>query len=501
MLELTNSALWVGLMAGAPTLPLLFLSLPAGAVADSLDRRRILVTSTALMVLVAVSTAALLGLNLLTPGLLLSLGILTGVGVAFFAPAWQALVPDIVPGHLVPDAISLNAASAAVAWAAGPALGGILVATVGPAWTFFASAAGYGTLLVVAITLRIRTDREEDAKQLLRTAVAAGLRYMRFSPAYRWLLVIAALFGFTSAALRALLPSITSEKLEGEAATYGLLLGMLGAGAMLGAFTRRRGSRTLLKAMIPLSVIGYGTAGLAISGATSTSLASVGLVVAGVLWTWILATLNATMQMLTPAWVRARAMSFYLLAFFGLVPLGSAAAGALGDLLGPSSALLACSAAVVLLGVVSWRLPVPMLENVAPPESAGWTAPRAATLTSQGRLIIETTWQLDAEDIGKALSRITLLRAVRLRTGASGWRLYRDVDDPNQLIELITFPRWEEYARLADRVDTEAAAIILHARGLDKSGKPQQRRLVELDVSEGADGFSDFDVSRGYRDG
>jgi MFS family permease len=484
MLELTESALWVGMTAGAPSLPLLFLSLPAGAMADLLDRRRILLGSTGIMLFAVTAIAALLALNLLNPGLLLGLTILGGVGVAFFAPAWQATLPDLVPPSLVPDAISLNATSAAVAWVVGPTVGGALFAVVGPAWTFIISAAGYASLLAVTIALHLVPERQR-AKLRLRVAVASGFRYMRFSPAYRRLLTIAALFGFTSAALRALLPSITSKELQGGAAMYGLLLAMLGTGAVLGAVTRRRSSRALLAAMIPASITGYGVAGLAISTASHPAQAATGLLVAGAFWAWIFATLNATIQLLTPPWVRARAISFYLLAFFGLLPVGSVVAGFLGEILGSSHALLACSSMVVLLGVTAFRMPVPVLEHVVPPKPAGWQAPLPAAFAPEGRVVIETTWSLDDENVRSTLPRITLLRAVRLRTGASGWRLYRDLDDPNLFTELIAFPSWEEYVQSAAHVDVEGAAKILYARDLDPAGKPHQRRLIEVNVTGG----------------
>lgn len=319
MLELTGSPLWVGLMVASPHLPLLLLAIPSGAMWDTIDRRRVLVMSSALMAVSAAGMALLFLAGWLTPAWLLLLGILVGIGIAFYVPAWQASIPNLVPQDLLSSAVSLNSASGAVAMSVGPALGGALVAWFG--FAVPAAIAGIAYVLLLLTILSVRGVRwRDDAGTAMTTAMATGLRYVRFSAGYRWLLMVAAMFGASSAALRAMLPSLTEERLLAGAATYGLLLGSMGVGALLGAIFREYASQRLQRRLVPTAILAYGLVGIAVGLSRSLPLMLVAMFVAGVAWTWTLTTLNFTLQMLAPAWVRARAMSIYILAMFGLVP-------------------------------------------------------------------------------------------------------------------------------------------------------------------------------------
>lgn len=483
ILEMTGSPLWVAAMVGAPTVPLLVLALPAGAVADLFDRRLILVGSSAMMMLASSGMAfATLG-GVESPATLVGLGVFLGVGVAFFNPAWQAIVPALVPQHLVPGAISLNSASGGVATALGPAIGGLLVATAGPAWSFVAATVGYAVMLGTAFVAR--TTGWASEVDNLPTAIAGGIRYLRFSDGYLALLLLGSAFGFTSAALRAMLPNLTSESLGGDAGLYGVLLGAFGAGAMVGGLTRNQGSTVFGRRMIPLSIVLFGVAGVAIGTAPNIAVVLIGVTVSGLLWTWILATMNTVFQMLTPDWVRGRTMAAFVLAVFGILPIGALAAGALGDVVGAANALVVFSIGVAVVGGLAARIELPVLEEINPPVlTGGGEDPESPSPSVHGTVMVVTNWTIESPDeMREFTSVLAELRRLRLATGAYRWNAYRSIDDPAAVTETYVVHSWEHHRQLEGRLDTRGRAIIARAERFGSADRHVTTHLAEFDVA------------------
>ncbi len=483
MLELTRSALWVGLMAASATLPLLFLALPAGALADMVDRRRILVVSQSIMGSAAIGMAALAYFDLITPGLLLTLGLLLGIGLALNLPAWQAMVPDLVPRGLVASAVALNSVAFNVARAVGPALGGLIVATAGPDLAFFINGVSY--LGVVAVVASWRGgEAPSDVAGSVRGAIAHGLRYARFTPPFRRMLAVAAGFALTSAVVQSLLPNVTDEALGGDAALFGLLLGMMGLGALVAAFSRGGVQERFGRMMVPLSIVGFGGAGLVVGLSRTAIVTGVGMFVAGIFWVWTLSTLNATVQLLAPQWIRGRAMSLYTLAFVGILPIGSIVGGAVGDVIGAAEAVAVLSGASIVLGVVVVRVGVPALgEVVATEPPAGWDLEPHEYDMRGGPVMVVNTWVIRHEELDAFLDAMDRLRLVRLRTGAYRWRLYRNADDPHRMTEVMVLTSWQDHIRQHQRIDAEAAAALQAAIAFDRNGGPVTRHLVAVEVA------------------
>lgn len=481
MLELTGSPLWVGLMVAAPNLPLLVLALPSGAMADMVDRRVVLVLSGVLMMISAVSMSAMWILGMLTAPWLLGLGILVGIGIAFYVPAWQAVVPNLVPREMVPDAISLNSAGGAVSMAAGPALGGALVGFFGPGVPFTAAAVGY--LILVASISTIRNVRwRDEVGASMRIAMAIGLRYLRFSTGYRWLLTLTAAFGISSAALRGMLPNVTSERLVSGAGAYGFLLGAMGIGALIGALFREQAAKALGRHLVAWAILAYGVAGLAVGTTRLLMTATIAMVLAGIAWTFVLTTLNSTVQLLAPAWVRARALSVYLMALFGLVPVGTIIAGLLGDAFDASLALVICSVGVVVLAVVTLTKPLPDPSEMPQPDPVGAVAPEDhPTIRSSERVAVITTWEVDPDRLDEFVDVMDEIRRVRLSTGAFRWTLYRDVIQSNRFTELFEVYTWEQHLRQHERLDGAAVRLIQRSIDFDVAGGPRSVHMVAAD--------------------
>ncbi len=486
MLELTGSATWVGLMVASTTLPLLFLALAAGAVADLANRGRVLLVSQTLMGSAAAAMAVLAAFDLVTPGRLLTLSLLLGVGVAFNLPAWQAMVPDLVPRGMVASAVALNSVAFNVARAVGPALGGLIVATAGPELAFGLNALSYLGVIVVIGVLSGRFDIADRDGSSVANAIANGIRFARFTPAFRMLLVLAASFAITSAVVQSVLPSFT-DALGGSADAFGLLLGAMGLGALTGAFTRRQVVERLGRRSIPTTIVVFGVAGVATGLAPAIWWAVPGLLVAGAAWVWTLTTTNATAQLMSPEWVRGRAMSLYTLAFVGIMPLGSILSGVIADLIGAGPAMVVLSVGSIVLGLVAPRFRIPALADVETPEFSNDGELPAHADTHGGPVMVVNTWNVDGRRLDEFLTIMNEVRLVRLRTGAYRWRLYRNASDPHRLSEVFLTVSWDEHLAQHRRIDDTSAALLRTARTFDQGEGPITRHLVAVDVEHPED--------------
>ncbi|MCU0282199.1 MAG: MFS transporter, partial [Acidimicrobiia bacterium] len=396
MLELTGSPVWVSAMAASTTLPLLFLSLPSGALADLANRRNVLLATQFTMLASVLGMTSFALADAITPPLLLAFGLLLGVGSAFNAPVWMATVPDLVPREMVPDAVALNSVSFNAARAVGPALGGLIVAAAGPGVAFAINAATYLGVLAVIYSFPA-ADWAPQEEATMGQAIVAGVRYARFSPALLWLLGLAGGFALTSASLQVLLPNLTQTALKGGATTYGLLLGAMGLGALVGAFTRARATAAMGRRTVAGGIALFGLAGVGVGLSPFPWLTAVLMAVAGVVWVWALTTLNATIQTLAHSWVRGRALSMYTLAFSGVWPLGSLLAGGVADAVGAPWAVVALCGGAAVLGVAAWRMPIVGISDVsapATPEGFDLT-PHGDAEIEGGPVLVLNSWTID----------------------------------------------------------------------------------------------------------
>ncbi len=492
MLELTGSATWVGFMVASTTLPLLFLALTAGALADLVDRAKLLLVSQIIMGSAAAAMAIVTSVGEIGPGLLLTLGLLLGVGMAFNLPAWQAMVPDLVPRGMVASAVALNSVAFNVARAVGPALGGLIVATSGPELAFGLNAVSYAGVIGVLVVMRRTIATSDKESSSVANAIALGVRYARFTQAFRRLLLLAALFAMTSAVLQAVLPTRT-EDLGGSAAAYGLMLGAMGLGALMAAFLRELVVRRLGAYSLPATIGLFGLAGIAVGAAPSIAWSMVALLVAGAAWVWTLTTTNATAQLMAPSWVRGRAMSLYSLAFVGVLPIGSILAGASADLIGAGRTMMVFSFGSLLLAFLVPRLKIPALADVSTPEFTDVPTGVHAD-TEGGPVMVVNTWDVNSENLDAFAEMMAEVRLVRLRTGAYRWRLYRNAENPHRLSEVFLTVSWDEHLAQHRRIDDESAALLRQARTLDQNGSPVSRHLVAVDV-EDPDGWEQLIAS------
>lgn len=488
MFEMTGSNAWVGWIVASSTLPLLFLSLTAGALADRFDRAKLMLLAQGLMAISAAAMAVLTFLDLMTPPLLLGLGLLLGSGLALNLPAWQALVPDLVPREMVASAVALNSAAFNAARALGPAFGGALVAIYGAEAGFAFNALSYVAIVVALIVVGPRLAKTmRQPMTSIRSAISTGLRFARFTPPFRNLMLLVALFAVCSAVVQSVLP-VHTEYLGGGSVAFGLLYGAMGFGALAGAVLRPRVGVWIQGSWVPYTISLFGVSGILLGLAPNLWVGGVGMFLCGLFWLLTLATLNATAQLMSPGWIRGRAMSIYSLAFAGVLPIGSILSGLVADQVGTPGSLLVFSSGALILGFFAPRFHVPHVDDVITPEFSEDRSPaHGEDGIEGGPVMVLNTWDIDQADFAEFTSVMNEVRLVRLSTGAYRWRLYRSTSHPTRFTELMVLRSWEEHLAQHGRIDDGAAALITKARSFDIGDGPVTRHLIAIDVEDPTD--------------
>jgi MFS family permease len=484
MLDLTGSNTWVGMMVASTSLPLLFFALAAGALADMFDRAKLMLLAQGVMGGSALAMAIFTRSGAITPGLLLGLGFLLGIGVALNLPTWQALLPDLVPRGLIASAVALQSAAFNVARAIGPALGGLVYAVLGAAAGFGINALTYSFVIAALLMVRHTFEKRDRDPASLGTAILLGIRYARFTPVFRRLLLLVSLFAITSSVVQSVLPG-HNVAIGGDATTLGILLGAMGAGALVGAGVRQRFMERFRTRAPMLTIALFGLVGIGIGLATSIPVAAGFMFLSGAFWVLTLTNLNATAQLMAPEWIRGRAMSLYSLSFLGILPIGSILSGILADAVGTGTAIIILCTTSVVLGALVPLFHLPTLDQIESPEfSPERVAPLHDETVEGGPVLILNTWKIDQADFEEFTSVMNLVRLVRLRTGAYRWRLLRNVSDPTRLTELFAVGSWEEHLAQHRRIDDASAAVIARARAFDRAEGPVTRHLISVDVED-----------------
>lgn len=482
MATISDSKDLVAFVQAANTLPIMLFSLAAGALADNIDRRRIMLVAQSLMMIVSAALAFLAFSGHMTPWLLLGFTFLIGCGGALHNPSWQASMGDIVPRNDIPQAVSLNAMSFNIMRSIGPALGGVIVAVSGAAIAFAINAFSYIPLLYALFRWKHRRPPSSIPREQFGSAMSAGLRYMLMSPNLMKVLFRGASFGFGAVAVMALMPIIARDLLMGGALTYGILLGSFGIGAIGAALlnTRLR-ERFSSESIVRASFIGFAASILILAYSKFIALTCLMLVVAGGSWVLALSLFNVTVQLSTPRWVVGRALSLYQMATFGGMTLGSWLWGVTAEEFGASNALVAASVVLVLGAMVGMRFPIPGLVALdldplqfREPELLLDLKPRS------GPIAIMVDYVIDQHNVDAFLAAMTKRRRARIRDGARQWALLRDLENPEQWTESYHVPTWVEYIRHNQRrtlADQEISQIL---RTLHTGPElPRVHRMIE----------------------
>lgn len=475
-----NAATLVALVQTASMLPTLLLALPAGVLADLYDRRRLLIAVQAFQLAVGVTLTALTIADRMSPALLLAFTFLLGCGMTLTMPGWQAIVPDLVPRTQLPAASALGGVSQNLARAVGPAVAGLLIAKIGVAAVFAINAATFAALAWVLIRWRRPSSDATDLAEQFGSALRAGGRYVRHAPVVRRILLRSALFVVPGAALWALLPLVATQLLGLGSSGYGLLLAALGLGAVSGAFALPRvRSRLPTSRAILLAGLVYALALTVVALVPNMVVVTAVLVMAGMGWLTVLATLNATMQLFLPGWVRARGLAVYQVVFIGSQGIAAFLWGLVAERWGLTATFLT-AAVVMAAGALSvvW-LPLHDVSGLDRGPAVYWPEPHLEIEPDlhEGPVLVLRAFTVRADRTDRFLEAMERVRRSRLRTGATGWYLYRDGSDPSRFVEITVVPTWAEHLRQhggrltgADqRFEQEATALA--------EGKPHVEHL------------------------
>lgn len=449
LVEHHSSTALIAAVQTAGLLPVMLFSLPAGVMADVLDRRRLLIYLQLVMALVAGTLAWLTQAGLTTPAVLLALTFLLGCGQAFVGPAWQAIQPELVPRAEIPAAATLGSLTVNLARAVRPAVAGFLVAASGAALVFAINAASFLFVVAAVVTWRRAPQEGSGHPERALAALRAGNRYMRNAPSPRRILLRAALFVIPGSALWALLPVVASSKLALGAGGYGVLLAALGVGAVIGAFTLSwLGSFLSPNRLLAASALVFAVGTLALGVTSNKAAVVVVMIPTGVAWLASLSTLNSALQLSLPAWVRARALAVYLLVFMGGQAIGSLGWGALAAPLGITPVL---AIAAGLLGAaamsVRWLPILALTGKLDRTTNANWPDPHLVYEPdlNAGPIMVVKRYQVAPGDTAEFLEAIEWVGLSRRRTGATQWGIFRDGDDAQTFVEVFEVPSWQEH--------------------------------------------------------
>jgi MFS family permease len=492
MTDLTSNPVMVSLVQAAAQLPVLLLALPAGAMADLMDRRRHLILTNMLMLSACAALAIVAALGRIDATILLALTALLAVGAALNNPAWAASVPLTVPRQSLAQALVLNAMGFNIARAIGPALGGLILTIAGATVAFAANAAAFAFVaLVIGIFLTFpRTKATIDVPpEPFRSAMRIGLAYALAESVVRSALVRSAAFFGCASAIWALLPLYVRQVLGLSSASYGLMMGAIGTGAVLGGllmpFLSRRYPRNDLimlagtscgLAMIPLAII------------PSTGTAYAALLVFGLGWIVGASNLQATVQLATAPWVRARVLALYQAVFNGSMGVGAILWGWLAVYAGLTGTVLAAGLAGCIIALLARAVQLP--GEIGDPSAPAMAVPRVLSIaeemaplvhSARHRLLIAISYRVDPADAEAFRAAMADVRQSRYRDGAMGWALSRDAGDPAHWVETFRTRDWHELQRGIERFNLADSEAVVRARTYHRAAEPPRVTLLLQD--------------------
>jgi predicted MFS family arabinose efflux permease len=482
MTQMTPDADKVALVQTALMLPVMLISMPAGAIADMYDRRIVALVSLSISLSGATALTVLAWFGLVTPNILLALCFVVGSGMALFGPAWQSSVSEQVPTETLPSAVALNGISYNIARSFGPAIGGIVVATAGAVAAFAANALLYLPLLVVLFLWNRTSEPSRLPRERLNRAIVSGVRYIANSPSIRIVLVRTLVTGLIGGSVSALMPLVARDLLHGGAQTYGIMLGAFGMGAVIGALNigeiRQRLSG---ESAIRACALSMGGAIAAVALSREPVLTAAALVVAGAVWMLAVALFNIGVQLSAPRWVAGRSLAAFQASIAGGIAIGSWGWGHLTNVAGVEAALLTSAGLMLLSPLLGLWLGMPRVgarnedaEVLADPEV------RLSLTARSGPLVVEIEYRV-APDNARAFHNVMQdVQLSRQRNGAYGWSIARDIGDPELWTERYHCPTWLDYLRQRNRSTQIERALHQTAIAFHIGAEPVRiRRMLE----------------------
>ena len=473
MTSLSSSPSLVALVEAADSLPVMLLALPAGAIADIVDRRRLLIATQVYLMVIAAALGILTWLNVMTPWMLLGFTFALGVGTAMVMPAWAAIVPELVPPEDLPSAVALNSIAINVSRTIGPAIAGVLVAAVGAWLVFILNALSY--IGILAVLVRWRRERRKSSLPAERfvSAIRVGLRFVTHTRALQIVLIRGSAFFVFASATWSLFPLIVRRELGMGPEIYGLLLTCIGIGAVGGALLLPRArARFSRDALVAGASALYAVAALMLGHVQNLPLLAVAMLATGVAWISILSALQVAAQMTLPAWVRARGLAAFVMVFMGGMALGSILWGQVAAHVGiPATLTIAALGMAGAIGL-TWRFKLGRHEVLDFTPSSHWPAPVLAELPEpdSGPVLVTIEYRVQPDRRNEFIAAMQTVREMRRRNGAYFWELFHDSADPSRFNECFMDESWVEHLRQHERVSVADREIQQRAKAFMVEG-------------------------------
>jgi len=482
MTSLDPDPLMVSLVQVANNLPMFLLAIPAGALVDIVDRRLFLIAGESAVTVTCTAFAALVWLHLITPWSLLVFSFITTAASAVTAPAWQAVVPQLVTKSDLPEAIAANSVGINVSRAVGPALGGIMAAALGIAAPFWFNA--FSNVGVIAVLTAWRSPKGSASRlppESFGGAMRAGVRHARFNSHLGATLIRALGFFVFASAYWALLPLVARTRIGGSPALYGVLLGAIGAAAVGGAFLLKP-LRAKLGAdrVVASAVVATSGATLLFAVAHSAVTGIAASLVAGASWIAGVSTLNVSAQVALPEWVRGRGLAIYVTVTFGALSLGSAAWGELASIAGLSVALCTAAAGALLAIPLTWRWKLQTGAEVDFTPSMHWPEPitNRSVDPESGPVLVTVEYRIDPRRREQFLRALARYARARRRAGAYDWAIFEDPAAEGRFVETFLTDSWIEHLRLHQRVTRADRKVEETVHGFQIGGAPKTTHLI-----------------------
>jgi MFS family permease len=489
MATLTTSTLMVALVQTASTAPTLVFGFAAGTLSDIVDRRRVIIATQAGLFACAALLGAAALLDIVVPVLLLLLVFATGACFTFYQPAQQSSINELVGRSELPKAVALNAVAFNVARAIGPALAGLMAATLSSGNALAVSAAFFVPMGLAMLRTSYRAKALPGVPETLWSGIQAGLRYARHSPAMRAFVFRNLAFALCASVFWALLPLIARDLLKTDAGGFGLLSATFGLGAVTGALSipKLLKSQTLDSIVTTAGLLFVVAAGL-LATTHLVSLALLGAFCVGMSWTTVFATLSAGTQSTAPAWVRARAVAINFVAVQTSIALGSVVWGLVAALVGLRWTLAGAAALGIAFHLLNRRFPVAMgtEADVTPGARLPDMALSVEPLPDDGPVLIQIEYRIDAQNRDAFLAAIQESGPTRRRNGATSWRVFRDLAEEGRYVERFVIASWAEFLRLRSRMTVADRALQERAESLQRADVPIRiSRLLGVKLVDG----------------
>jgi predicted MFS family arabinose efflux permease len=392
---------------------------------------------------------------------------------------YQALTQDFVPRSELPAAVALNGVAINLARAIGPALAGLVIAALSTG-ALFALEAGLLVAIVGLVVLRVRPPGPVRASgERLAPAVRAGIRFVRFSPPVRTVLLRGAVFSVCASALWALLPVAALGRLGLSDSGFGLLMGCVGTGAILGAtMLPRLRRRFAFDRMIALASLGLAGGLVALAYIPWAELVAVTLLLTGACWLTVLSSLNTSAQRLAPGWVRARTLAVFQLVMQGGLASGSLVWGLVTGAADVETALTIAAAGLVAGVALARRWPLAGSERSDLTPAGVWSDPNVGIepKPDDGPVLITVEYRIDPDEAERFVAAMEDLARVRRRDGGYRWDLYADLERPGCYLETFVVDSWSEHLRQHDRLTVADLELTKLTRSFHRGERPPEVR-------------------------